>query len=279
MKNTVLIALVSLVVLSTACKSEFEKVRSSGNVNRIYEKALQYYENEEYQKAQTLFEIIISSFRGKQEAEEIYFKYAYTYYYLQQYILASYYFNNFSNTYATSDYRQEADFMAAYANYQLSPSFRLDQSYTRKAIDQLQLFVNTYPNSDKVQQCNQLIDAMRAKLELKAYKAAELYFNLREYQAAIQSFENVLKDFPDSDNVENIRYMVIRSAFLLAENSFVEKQFPRYKEAIELAQEFLARYDESRYRDEVQQMLDKSRDALNQLEDVRYQNESTGVRS
>ena len=169
--------------------------------------------------------------------------------------------------------------MAAYANYQLSPSFRLDQSYTRKAIDQLQLFVNTYPNSDKVQQCNQLIDAMRAKLELKAYKAAELYFDLREYQAAIQSFENVLKDFPDSENVENIRYMVIRSAFLLAENSFVEKQFPRYKEAIELAQEFLARYDNSRYRDEVQQMLDKSRDALNQLEDVRYQNESTGVRS
>lgn len=279
MKNTVLIALVSLVVFSTACKSEFEKVRSSGNVNRIYEQALQYYENEEYQKAQTLFEIIISSFRGKQEAEEIYFKYAYTYYHLQQYILASYYFNNFSNTYATSDYRQEADFMAAYANYQLSPSFRLDQSYTRKAIDQLQLFVNTYPNSDKVQQCNQLIDAMRAKLELKAYKAAELYFNLREYQAAIQSFENVLKDFPDSENVENIRYMVIRSAFLLAENSFVEKQFPRYKEAIELAQEFLSRYDDSRYRDEVQQMLDKSRNALNQLEDVRYQNESTGVRS
>jgi outer membrane protein assembly factor BamD len=279
MKNTVLVALVSLVVFSTACKSEFEKVRSSGDVNRIYEKAQQYYEDADYQKAQTLFEIIISSFRGKQEAEEIYFKYAYTYYYLQQYILASYYFNNFSNTYATSDYRQEADFMAAYANYQLSPSFRLDQSYTRKAIDQLQLFVNTYPNSDKVQQCNQLIDAMRAKLELKAYKAAELYFDLREYQAAIQSFENVLKDFPDSENVENIRYMVIRSAFLLAENSFVEKQFPRYKEAIELAQEFLARYDNSRYRDEVQQMLDKSRDALNQLEDVRYQNESTGVRS
>jgi len=279
MRETVLIALVGLVLLSTACKSEFEKIRSSGDVSRIYEQALQYYEKEEYQKAQTLFEIVISSFRGKQEAEEIYFKYAYTYYHLQQYILASYYFNNFSNTYATSDLRQEADFMSAYANYKLSPSFRLDQSYTKKAIDQLQLFVNTYPNSDKVQQCNQLIDAMRAKLELKAYKAAELYFDLREYQAAIRSFENVLKDFPGTENVENIRYMVIRSAFLLAENSFVEKQFPRYQKAIDLAQEFLTRYDESRYREEVQQMLDKSRDVLNQLEDVRYQNEGTGVKS
>jgi len=279
MKKTVLIALLGLVVLSTACKSEFEKIRSSGDVNQIYSKAQQYYDNEEYQKAQTLFEIVISSYRGKQEAEDIYFKYAYTYYHLQQYILASYYFGNFSNTYATSDYRQEADFMAAYSNYQLSPTYRLDQSYTKKAIEQLQLFVNTYPNSDKVQQCNNLIDAMRIKLELKAFKAAELYFDLREYQAAIRSFENVLTEFPDSKNVEEIRYMIIRSAYLLAENSFREKQFERYSDAADRAQEFLARYEESRYRDDVQKMLDKSREELNNLEDVRYQNESSGVRS
>jgi outer membrane protein assembly factor BamD len=279
MKKTVLIALLGLVMLSTACKSEFEKIRSSGNVDQIYSKALQYYDNEEYQKAQTLFEIIISSYRGKQEAEDIYFKYAYTYYHLQQYILASYYFGNFSNTYSTSDYRQEADFMAAFSNYQLSPTFRLDQSYTKKAIEQLQLFVNTYPNSDKVEQCNSLIDAMRAKLELKAFKSAELYFDLREYQAAIRSFENVLTEFPDSKNVEEIRFMIIRSAYLLAENSFVEKQFERYKDTAERAQEFMARYEESRYKDDVEKMLEQSREELNNLEDVRYQNEGSGVRS
>jgi len=277
MKKTLFIALVGLSLIGTSCKSEFEKVRSSGDVNRIYKKAQEYYENEEYQKAQTLYEIVISSFRGRKEAEEIYYKYAYTYYHLEQYILASYYFNNFSNTYATSDLRQEADFMSAYSNYKLSPTYRLDQTYTRKAIDEFQLFVNTYPNSDKVQQCNNLIDAMRAKLELKAFKAAELYFNLRDYQAAIRSFENVLKDFPDTRNVEEIRYMIIRSAFLLAENSFVKKQFPRYSDTVERAEEFLGRYRDSRYADDVRKMLEKSRKALNNLEDVRYQNKGAGV--
>jgi len=277
MKKTLFIALVGLSLIGTSCKSEFEKVRSSGDVNRIYKKAQEYYENEEYQKAQTLYEIVISSFRGRKEAEEIYYKYAYTYYHLEQYILASYYFNNFSNTYATSDLRQEADFMSAYSNYKLSPTYRLDQTYTRKAIDEFQLFVNTYPNSDKVQQCNNLIDAMRAKLELKAFKAAELYFNLRDYQAAIRSFENVLKDFPDTRNVEEIRYMIIRSAFLLAENSFVKKQFPRYSDTAERAEEFLGRYRDSRYADDVRKMLEKSRKALNNLEDVRYQNKGAGV--
>ncbi len=262
-----------------ACKSEFEKIRTSGDVDRIYDKALAYYEAEEYDKAQALFELIISSYRGKREAEEIYFKYAYTYYHLEQYILAAYYFKNFSNTYGTSDLREEADFMSAYANYQLSPTFRLDQQYTYEAIEGFQLFVNTYPNSERVEQCNNLIDAMRAKLELKAFKGAELYFDLQDYQAAIQSYENVLKDFPDTNNRVEIEYMTIRSAYLLAKNSFVEKQKERYTETVKRASEFLARYSESRYRDEVQNMYEQSTDQLKELENVGYQNESAGARS
>ncbi len=279
MKKTLFIAVVGLVMLASSCKSEFEKIRSSGEASLIYDKALQYYDDQEYQKAQTLFEIIISSYRGRKEAEEIYFKYAYTYYHLQQYILASYYFKNFSNTYSTSEMRQEADFMSAFSNYQLSPTFRLDQTYTRKAIDEFQLFVNTYPDSDKVPQINRLIDEMRSKLEVKAFKSAELYFDLQDYQAAIQSFENVLKDFPDSENVEEIRYMTIRSAFLLAENSFVEKQFERYADTVQRAKEYLNRYETSGYQNEVKQMLLKSEKQLKDLEDVRYQNQSAGTGS
>lgn len=274
MKRLLLLAMVSLSLAS--CKSEFEKIRTSGEVDRIYSKALEYYEAEEYQKAQALFEIIISSYRGKREAEEIYFKYAYTYYYLEQYILAAYYFKNFSTTYGTSELREDADFMSAYSNYQLSPTFRLDQQYTNAAIEGFQLFVNTYPNSERVEQCNKLIDAMRAKLELKAYKASELYFDLQDYQAAIQSFENVLKDFPDTKNRVEIEYMIIQASYLLAKNSFVEKQKERYTDAVKRSSEFLSRYGDSRYADEVQKMYEQSTDQLKELENVRYQDQGTG---
>ena len=277
MKRLLLLAIISISLAS--CKSEFEKIRTSGDVDRIYTKAMAYYEAEEYQKAQALFEIIISSYRGKREAEDIYFKYAYTYYHLEQFILAAYYFKNFSTTYGTSELREEADFMSAYANYQLSPTFRLDQQYTIEAIEGFQLFVNTYPDSDRVEQCNKLIDAMRAKLELKAYKAAELYYDLQDYQAAIQSFENVLKDFPDTQNRVEIGYMIIRSSYLLAKNSFVEKQKERFTDAVERASEFLERYGDSRYADEVQKVYEQSTDQLKELENVRYQDESSGVRS
>ncbi|MCB0593890.1 MAG: outer membrane protein assembly factor BamD [Lewinellaceae bacterium] len=274
MKKSLLLAFIGVSLLLSACKSEFEKIRSSGDVDRIYAKALEYYDAEEYQKAQSLFELIISSYRGKKEAEEIYFKYAYTYYYLEQYILASYYFKNFSNTYGGSSLREEADFMSAYANYQLSPVFRLDQSYTAQAIEGFQLFVNTYPNSSRVEECNRLIDEMRNKLERKAYESAELYFDLREYQAAIQTFDNVLKDFPDTENAENIRYMIIRSAYQLARNSFVDKQKERYQESRDRASEFLARFPDSRYSKDVNSIYNQSRESLNKLDNVGYQNSS-----
>lgn len=272
MKKSLFILTMVMSLLLSACKNEFEKIRASGDIDRIYAKALEYYDQEEYQKAQTLFELIVSNYRGRQEAEEIYFKYAYTYYKLEDYILATYYFKNFTNTYATSSLREEAEFMAAYSNYRLSPVHRLDQGYTESAIEGLQLFVNTFPNSSRVEECNRLIDEMRKKTERKAHESAQLYFDLREYQAAIQTFENVLRDFPDTENVEQIRHMVARSAYLLAKNSFVEKQKERYEEARERSSEFLARYGSSPYQKEVQSYYNESIEALKKFEHVRYQN-------
>jgi outer membrane protein assembly factor BamD len=272
MKKSLFIIAIGLGLVLSSCKNEFEKIRGSGDVSHIYAKALEYYELKDYQKAQTLFELIISNYRGQQEAESLYFKYAYTYYYLQKYIMASYYFKNFATTYATSSLREEAEFMAAYSNYQLSPSHRLDQAYTEGAIEGFQLFVNTFPNSSRVEECNRLIDELRKKTERKAFDSAELYYNLRDYQAAIQTFENVLRDFPDTENVVQIRHMIARSTYLLAKNSFVEKQQERYEEAKERAAEFLARHSDSRYQREVQSYYDDSIEALKKLDNVRYQN-------
>ncbi|MEL7222989.1 MAG: outer membrane protein assembly factor BamD, partial [Bacteroidota bacterium] len=182
---------VLFLLLFVSCKSEFEQIRTSGDPATILEKADAYFEEEEYLKAQTLYELIISSYRGRPEAELISYNYAYTYYNLEQYILAAYYFKNFATTYGASRYQEEAEFMHAYSNYELSPTYRLDQSYTLKAIESFQEFVNQHPNSDKVDQCNRLIDEMRAKLEVKDFESAKLYADLQQYQAAIRSFDNL----------------------------------------------------------------------------------------
>jgi outer membrane protein assembly factor BamD len=258
------------------CKSEFETVRTSGDAELILKKAYEYYEEEEYQRAQTLMELVNSVYRGRAEGEDLAFKTAYTHYYLKNYITSSYYFKNFAQTFSTSGMRQEADFMSAYSNYLLSPKFRLDQSYTNAAIQELQLFTNTYPNSERVAQCNELIDELRAKLEKKAFEEGVLYFNLRQYTASTQVFENLLKDFPETKNTAEIRLMIIRSAYLLAENSVLQRQTERYQKALDLSSEFVQRFSDSEFLEEVQKMKDDSEKNINKLKDVRYQNESSG---
>ncbi|MCF8237530.1 MAG: outer membrane protein assembly factor BamD [Saprospiraceae bacterium] len=254
-----------LLVVFASCKSDFERVRLSGDTQLIYDKGIALFEKGEYQKAQTLFELIINSFRGQKEAEDLYFKYAYTHYHLKNYILASYYFKNFSTTYSLSTLKEEADFMAAFSNYRMSPQFRLEQSFTQKAIDGLQDFVNTYPRSERVAECNQLIDGLRAKLEKKAFAEAKLYYDLRQYQAALHTFENLLKDFPETKDAEFIRYLMVDAAFAWAENSVVDKKAERYEKTLEFARLFRAKYPSSTYSEELSRTESETRKALNTI--------------
>lgn len=265
-----------LVVVSFGCKSEFETIRTSGNPEAILKKANAYYDAEEYQRAQTLFELSIAPFRGTAEAEQIAYRYAYTYYYTEQYVLASYYFKNFATTYGGSPLKEEADFMQAYANYQLSPVYRLDQSYSVKAIEGFEEFANRYPESERVQESNRLIDEMRAKMELKDFESAKLYRDIGRYEAAQQSFENVLKDYPETARAEEIRYLMAMSQYEYATRSFVARQQERFAKDVELIENFLGRYPDSEYAPELRGLLEKDKQRLKELDNVRYKSTSPG---
>ena len=265
MKNRIFSILVlGLVILfGSGCKSEFEKLRATGDAETLRTKAFEYYEKKDYVKAQMLFELIINNLRGKVQAEKVYFYYANTHYFQKKYILASYYYKNFSNTFPNSEYREEADFMSAYSNYELSPKYRLDQTYTDKAIEEFQLFANTYPNSERVNQCNLLIDQMRQKLERKAVAEAELYYNLKQYQSALHTFDNVLKDYPDTKEAEKIRYLAIKASSQLAHHSVYEKQADRYEETLKRSDAFLKKYPNSKHSKEVIAINENSKNKLN----------------
>ncbi len=267
------------ILLLGGCKSEFEKIRASGDTQLIHKKAFELYEQEEYLRAQTLFELIIPAYRGRPELEKIYFTYAYTYYYLNKYVLANYYFKTFATTFPTSTFKEEAEFMVAYSSYQLSPSFRLDQTYSGKAIEEFETFVNNYPQSERVKECNRLIDELRLKLEHKTFVEGQLYYDLRQYQAAIAVFENLLKDFPETNNAEQIRYLIAKSSYDLASNSVFTKQEERYKQAVGYAKDYLSKFSDNKNTSEVQSIYNNSVKKLKSLTNGRYQDESTGAGS
>ena len=245
MKFNLLIAF--SLVLFLSCKSEFERIRTSNDPVTMLQKADEYYAQEEWLKAQTLYDLIIPYYRGKQEADQLFYKYAYTYYEMGDYILAAHYFQSYANSFINNPKREEAAYMSAYSEYKLSPIVALDQSYTQKAIESLQVFINSYPNSPRVTTCNQLIDELRLKLEEKAYQQGILYFNIRQYVSAVTAFENMLKDFPESKRAEEVRFLILKASFLYAENSVFEKKEERLLETLGHYERFIKKFPKSQY--------------------------------
>jgi len=260
-----IINIFGILLLMSSCKSEFELVRTSNNPDRIYQTGLKYYEQGEWDKAKSLLELSIPQYRGKEEAEELYYKYANCYYKLGEYILAAHYYNSFSNTFYNSDKKQEAQFMSAYSNYELSPNSRLDQTYTKKAIEEFQKFVNSYPRSERVAECNDLIDEMREKLEQKAFDQGKLYFNLGQYQSSVKSFANLLTEYPGTERSEEVRYIMLKSSYQLAIKSIYEKKRERFEETIKLHDKFKKKHPKSKYASEANDILQNTENELQKL--------------
>ncbi len=266
---------VGFLLSLTACKSEFETLRTGTDVNLMLKKSLEYYDKGDYVKAQSLMELVMPSIKGRPELEEISFKYGYTHYNLKSFVSASYYFKNFALTFANSKYREEAEYMSAYSEFLQSPSYKLDQENTAKAIEGFQYFVNNFPESKRVKDCNRLIDELRKKQEKKAFDEGELYFKLERYQASIQVFENLLKDYPETSDAERVRFLILKSEYLLAENSIYEKQLERYKLVVSKYNDFNDKFPRSRFKVDAEVYLKNSNKKIQELSNVGYQIKST----
>jgi outer membrane protein assembly factor BamD len=147
---------------------------------------------------------------------------------------------------------------------------------TFKALESLQLYVNLYPESEKIEECNGLIDLLRAKLELKSYEAAKLYYNIGEYKSAVIAFENSINDYPDSKYREEMEFLSIKSGYLYAKNSIASKQKERYELALGYYQEFIKDYPDSDFLNEAENIYDSCLRAIDEIsknKDNEYSNQ------
>src|SRR6476661_10238656 len=86
-------------ILFAGCKSNFEKLRLSNDTSKKYQEAIKYYNKKDYAKALVLFESLVQRYKGRSEAEDLYYYYAYTHYRTKDYLNARYHFKIFADTY------------------------------------------------------------------------------------------------------------------------------------------------------------------------------------
>lgn len=227
--------------------------------------AEQYYAKKKYNYAQQVYEDVMPFFKAEKEFEDIYYKYAYTAYYQKDYMNAENLFKTYLEIFPNSARAEEIDYMRAYTFYMQSPKPELDQTNTIKAMNMMQIFINTHPGSTRIPEANAIIDEARKKLEIKDYKSAQLYFDLGQFKAAAVSFSNLLDAYPESESSDSYKLMEVRSYFRYAEMSVAGKKEERFAKVIEVANDFKDRFPESKLVKQVEEFINLSQNNLKTL--------------
>lgn len=241
-------------LLFSSC-SPYQKALKSEDAAVKYPMAEKMYENKKYQKAIRLFEQIAPSYRGKPQAEKMFYMYAQSYYKSKQYYLAGYQFESFTNAYPRSEKVEESAYLSALCYSKLSPRFSLDQVDTYKAIDKMQRFIDNYPNSEYLPQANVVVRELREKLEKKAFEIAKQYNTIRDYKAALVVLENFIFEHPGTPFKEDALYYKLDSAYKLAINSIEQKKEERLEVAREAYDRLIKTYPETKYKNKADNML------------------------
>jgi outer membrane protein assembly factor BamD len=266
-----LIAVFVLAFLMTGCDN-VTKVMKSKDPEYKLRKAEDYYARKKYNFAQEIFEDVMPYFKGTPKFEDIYYKYAYTAYYQQDWLNAENLFKTFTEVFPHSTRAEEMEYMRAYTFYKQSPKPELDQSNTIKAMGMMQTFINTHPGSARNKEAGAIVDASRQKLETKDRNAARLYFDLGQFRAAAVAYEALLLNYPDAQQADMYKFMSIKSYYLFAQMSVEEKKEERYGKVIDACTDFMDQFPQSTFAKQVEQYLSLSQ---NQLKSIAHEPSKT----
>ena len=256
-------AVLSLMAFAS-CDNFNQLVKSTDNEMK-YEVAMDYYDRGDYNHALQLFDLLQAAYRNTPRGESITYRTAECYYKQQDYEIAAYYYNKFVGSYPFSKDAERAAYMNAYCSYILSPESGLDQTNTHAAIKHLKSFIERYPTSDSIPRVNQLIENLNEKLEEKDYNVCRLFYRMENYSAAITSFENMLKNHPNTKHREEILYDMATTYYDYAENSVPEKQRERYESCVEQCNTLSYLYPDSPYVAPAQTIAAKARKKLENI--------------
>ena len=246
MKGKVLAFIVVLSFAFSSC-GEYQKALKSDDYELKYKVAKALYDKGDYNRSMRLWEKVVGYYIGRPQGEDALYMYADSFYKRKKYLLAGYQYERFLKNYPRSEKAEEVLFLQGECNFLESPKYSLDQEATYKALDQLQEYIDRYPNGAYLREANNMVLELLNKLQHKSFEIAKGYDKIRDYQAAIKSFDNFLVENPGSTFREEAMYYRLHSAYELAKNSIKSKEKQRFEEAKNYYELFSRTYPESNF--------------------------------
>lgn len=246
----------AVITLLTSCDG-YNKVIRSDDYDLKFNTANELYDSGKgYARSIVLYEQIYQRFPKTSQGEVAYYRIGKAYYNDKDYYMAGYYLGSYSSRFPFSPKAEEALYLSALCSVENSPSPSLDPNDTELAIKDLQTFINRFPESEFVPSCNETIDQLRMKLEIKEFDAVKHYSKTEYFRAATVSAMSFLEKYPLTKFKEEAMYLLVKNSYLLSINSVQDKKKERIEESIQRYRTFVTEFPQSNYKREVDDFSD-----------------------
>lgn len=261
MKKVILWVFIA-VTAAVSCKSQFDLLYTSNDVDAKYKGAFDYYNRGKYQKAASLFESLAVLTTGTSRDDTVQYYWGLSNYRYKDYYTAESNFASFLNNFPRSSFAEEAAFLRIDCLYRSVLRYELDQAPTYSCMNAIGEFYRDYPDSPHVDECNAMLKKLNDQLDLKAYENARLYYKMEDYLASRVAFRNILKD--DAENIyrEDILYYIAKSSYKYASMSVPAKQRERYMSFMDDYLNFVGEMPDSPYRRELDVLYARAQRAI-----------------
>ena len=146
-------------LLAASCKSEFEVLLKSNDVDLKYKAAMDYFNKGKYRKASDLFESLSVQTGGTDRDDTVQFYWGKSNYLGKDYYSAETNFTKFIENYPRSPFTDEATFLRLECLYLETLRYELDQTPTRKAVSAINEYVKEYKSDTvRINRCWEMLE-------------------------------------------------------------------------------------------------------------------------
>ena len=205
MKNKTILIL--LVVLLVGCGRRDPHLEE--DLSPRFDKAMNYFNKGKYSLAKDEFDYIIMTDPGSKMANESHYYMAESMFQMEEYDEASITFDRYVRFSPNYSKIEKARYRICECAINSSNAYQRDQSQTHHALEQLQMFIEDFPESDLAVDAEDAILALRLKLAQKDYEVGRMYLKLEEYESALIYFQSVLNHYYDTSFSDDARIGII----------------------------------------------------------------------
>ncbi|MCB9366957.1 MAG: outer membrane protein assembly factor BamD [Calditrichaeota bacterium] len=205
-----------LGVLFLGCASKTRFVSDQG-VEADWARAKSLFERERFYRAQQLLRDITLNYSGSAIIDSAYFYLGLAGYEQEDYVIAADDFRRLVQQFPSSPLAAGAAYYESLCQFEQTPDYRLDQSFTEQAFNGFQRFLEEYPQNAYTDSAYVYLAKCREKLARKEFAALKLYLKLEEYASVVIYSDAILADYYDTSYADEAAFDKIRALHKLEE--------------------------------------------------------------